>query len=88
MTNNATEILGSETLYAYPGREYETRPFSMGMTLRDYFAADAPISLEDAQNDMYGQEGVTWEQVLTRLAQMRFAYADAMLCAREISGDK
>jgi hypothetical protein len=58
-----------------------------GMTLRDYFAAHAPITLTDAVEflDTYGGE-VTgpWppQKVLRTLADLRVEYADAMLQAR------
>jgi hypothetical protein len=56
-----------------------------GMTLRDYFAADAPIYLVDAQQSLAqdGQSEVTYAQLYMRLAKMRLAYADAMLKARQ-----
>jgi hypothetical protein len=60
-----------------------------GMTLRDYFAAHAPITLTDAVEflDTYGGE-VTgpWppQKVLRTLADLRVEYADAMLQARNV----
>lgn len=58
-----------------------------GMTLRDYFAAHAPITLTDAVEflDTYGGEVVgPWrpEKVLQTLAELRVEYADAMIAAR------
>lgn len=55
-----------------------------GMTLLDFFAAHAPISLRDAQRSLPrdGCIEVTHADLFRRLAQMRYAYADAMLRAR------
>jgi hypothetical protein len=64
------------------------REAANGMTLRDYFAAHAPITLTDAVEflDTYGGE-VTgpWppQEVLRTLADLRVEYANAMLKARE-----
>lgn len=55
-----------------------------GMSLRDYFAAHAPITLEDAERDLDAGNEVTSDVILTWLAQMRYAYADAMLVARAV----
>lgn len=51
-----------------------------GMTLRDYFAAHAPLTLEDA---LRGQTEITLKQALKRIAHLRYIYADGMLEARE-----
>ena len=53
---------------------------SKGMSLRDYFAANAPIYLNDAR--AICSISATGAEVLATLAEMRFAYADAMLAAR------
>lgn len=53
-----------------------------GIMARDYFAARAPISIEDARNAMQGVETPSWEEIFAYHAQMRYAYADAMLEAR------
>jgi len=53
-----------------------------GMTLRDYFAAHAPITFQDAC-DAIGEDGYSYKEAFTRLARMRMAYADAMLAERE-----
>lgn len=67
-----------ESTDEYGGRNYDKQE---GMPLRDYFASHAPISLGDAIRE-FENENVTWERILKRLAQMRFAYADAMLKER------
>lgn len=59
-----------------------------GMTLRDYFAAHAPITWQDAIEwlDTYGGEVVgPWhpERIMDTLVMLRNEYADAMLKARE-----
>jgi hypothetical protein len=67
--------------------EDAVHPIHVGMTLRDHFAAHAPITLDDAVQflDTYGGEVVgPWppEKVLQTLADLRVEYADAMLKAR------
>ena len=57
---------------------------SPGMTLRDYFAAHAPISMQDVCDwlDTYGGECVgPWSPklVMETMASLRFNYAEAML---------
>jgi hypothetical protein len=60
-----------------------------GMTLRDYFAATAPISCDDAMTALFIDSesvGVLTPgqriEVMEMLAKMRLEYADAMLKAR------
>ena len=59
-----------------------------GMTLRDYFAAHAPITYQDAVDwlDCFGGE-VTgpWPsgRIIDVLSDLRMEYADAMLRARQ-----
>jgi len=71
-----------------PKNVAEAKRLAEGMTLRDYFAAHAPITLTDAVEflDTYGGE-VTgpWppQEVLRTLADLRVEYANAMLKARE-----
>jgi hypothetical protein len=74
---------------AFPTPRYERGDmYSLGMTLRDYFAAHSPITLTDAVEflDTYGGE-VTgpWppKEVLRTLADLRIEYANAMLKARD-----
>jgi len=67
---------------AFP-HSYEVHPDmwqSRGMTLRDWFAGNAPFTLDDA-NRMCGPSD-TGRMVLETLADLRYAYADAMLAAR------
>ena len=61
-----------------------------GMSLRDYFAADAPITIWDAQ--MVLNKGAipigslpehTRIEVFAMAAKLRFEYADAMVAASE-----
>lgn len=55
-----------------------------GMTLRDYFAAHAPISWLDAVTAFHmehGRDGIEVEQMF-KLAELRGAYADAMIAER------
>jgi hypothetical protein len=65
----------------------ETPHIGLGMTLRDYFAAHAPITYRDAF-DILDQEMECvgpWPvmRVLDRLAELRMDYANAMIAARE-----
>jgi len=53
-----------------------------GLSMRDYFAAHAPITLEEARAVHAHRMDVSFEQVFLTWSQMRFAYADAMLRAR------
>ena len=56
-----------------------------GMTLRDYFAAHAPIGVADANEAFYRMNGRNprTSEMLDTLAGLRSRYADAMLKARE-----
>jgi hypothetical protein len=69
----------SETAFAFP----QSADCSGGLTKREYYAACAPITLEDARESLRdsGYFNVTDGQVLRRLAKMRFEYADAMAAA-------
>lgn len=60
-----------------------------GITTRDYFAAHAPITVEDAMLACgYGEASIgmfepgTRYAILTKLAEMRGEYASAMLAER------
>lgn len=57
---------------------------SGGMTLRDYFAAHAPIDLGWANEIFYRRMGRNpgWQETLEQLAELRGAYADKMLKER------
>lgn len=52
-----------------------------GMTLRHYYMAHAPFTLNDARTAAYaiGGPSPSGEQLIELLAQMRAAYADAMI---------
>lgn len=68
---------------AFPG----VHPPHTGMSLRDYFAAMAPISVQDAvewldQNKTPGSI-ISWADIMEQLAKLRYRYADAMLKERE-----
>ena len=54
------------------------------ITLRDYFAAHAPINYEIAlQNVLTEKSNLFCEDIFAMIAKMRFAYADAMLTERK-----
>lgn len=59
----------------------------MGMTLRDYFAAKAPITLSDVcrimGQDFSPHKDDDLEVLLGTMAELRYEYADAMLKARD-----
>ena len=56
-----------------------------GMTLRDYFAAHAPIDVADANEAFYRTHGRNprTSEMLDTLVVLRSRYADAMLKARD-----
>lgn len=71
---------------AFPREDYQTNGCGgqEGMTLRDYFAAHAPITLAEAWeyfNNMHNRRPRPSEAI-TMLANLRGAYADAMLMER------
>lgn len=78
--------------YAFPlpmtvgpsGDLYDATQTDPGMGLRDYFAASSPIAMADAEKSLAseGHNTVSHAQIYKRLAQMRYAYADAMLTER------
>jgi hypothetical protein len=58
-----------------------------GMSLRDYFAAHAPIDLADARNQWHKMHGSgsrqpTIQDIVATLALLRGEYADAMVAER------
>ncbi|WP_050466340.1 hypothetical protein [Herbaspirillum chlorophenolicum] len=55
-----------------------------GMTLRDYYAAHAPIDLAWANEIFYKRNGrnAGWLEALEQLAELRGAYADRMIAER------
>lgn len=72
---------------AFP-QSYSGGRFEGGMTLRDYFAAKAPFTLQNAiehRNNRVNRpnKATAYEDALRILAQMSYAYADEMLKARE-----
>ena len=61
-----------------------------GMTLRDYFAAHCPITIEQAvviANDLDLPTDVvrSFDGLMRWYAELRVRYADAMLAAREVT---
>ena len=59
-----------------------------GMNLRDYFAAQAPIYLDDAFESLQGSTKAILEEkfdkeVINELAKLCYLYADAMMEARK-----
>lgn len=70
---------------AFPGTEAnDLNSGCPGMTLRDYFAAHAPIDLGWANEIFYRRMGRNpgWQETLEQLAELRGAYADKMLKER------
>ena len=75
---------------AFPGTEiveYGSGPRAehhIGMTLRDYFAATAPIGVADAYDAFYREHGRNARQseMFETLATLRGRYADAMIAER------
>ena len=80
MDKNATPYNGP----AFPVQDAATWQ-AHGMTLRDYFAAHAPIDVADANGAFYRAHGrnARTSEMLDMLARLRSMYADAMLKARE-----
>lgn len=63
------------------GRAYANKDQD-GMNMRQFYAAHAPITWNDALDYAMSRtypENPTHEQVIRNLAQMRFAYADQMV---------
>lgn len=56
-----------------------------GMTLREYFAAHAPITMSEAELAIkaIGEVNYTGEQIMKMLCTLRWLYADTMLEARQ-----
>lgn len=53
-----------------------------GMSLRQYYAAHAPITIAEAAIAFQGPDAeASYERIIGVLAKMRFAYADAMIKA-------
>jgi hypothetical protein len=69
---------------------HEMGEYWQGMTLRDYFAAHAPITLADSYHAFMQKPDIgepTKEQLMQDLAESRYAYATAMLKARDATHD-
>lgn len=89
--NAAPEIDQGGYVYPDPGRAQSAKQREQlpekGITLRDYFAAQAPITLVEARqiwsetNYQYRQDP-TIAQVIDILTEISYAYADAMLKRR------
>ncbi len=76
-----THTKNTKGALAFPGKVQ----YAGGMSLRDYFAAHAPITYQDAYEwlECYGGECVgPWpsKSVMETLVRLRFEYADAMIC--------
>lgn len=56
-----------------------------GITIRDYFAAHSPISVNDAKEHFYlkYKRNADLDEMFTTLAFLRLKYADAMMEARK-----
>lgn len=67
---------------AFPGESYNGQvvPGNTGMTLRDWFASNAPMMTEQWFQDSLAEEGGHWLEAQSAWA---YAYADAMLAERE-----
>lgn len=71
------------------GENYSGHGIADGMTLREYFAAHAPITYNEALAHWYGapdrEKGSSpmVSDVVAMLRLMRYAYADEMLAGRE-----
>ncbi|WP_417585391.1 hypothetical protein [Pelagibacterium sp.] len=66
------------------GNEIRKTLPSPGISVRDYFAAHAPITMADAKLALedIGEKVFSGDQLMEMLAQMRGLYADAMLADR------
>jgi broad specificity phosphatase PhoE len=77
-------------LNAEPGKLVPAEPVTVvshGMTVRDYFAAHAPIDLADARNHWHKMHGSgsrqpTMQDIVATVALLRGEYADAMMAER------
>jgi len=68
---------------ASPLSPHSGEPCDDGMSLRDYYAAHAPIGCKDLLDMMGTPDDLTLEQIFDEWAVLRLAYADAMLTARD-----
>ncbi|WP_063588369.1 hypothetical protein [Achromobacter ruhlandii] len=70
---------------AFPGiYEGSTHPDAMGMTMRDYFAAKADVSIYGPADALTTKLGrlPSMKELAEYVAQLRWLEADAMLAAR------
>lgn len=64
--------------------------WNLGITMRDYFAAKATISMDAATNSLDWERlktpraGFSIEIIFAEQARLAYVYADAMLKAREL----
>jgi len=82
---------------AYPGPQFSEgghhTGHAMGVSLRDWFAGQAPITIANACS-WCGYENIfeamntpsQCRKVFSAMAALRFAYADAMISARDAKG--
>ena len=71
------------------GPAFPTHSLDNGIRVRDYFAYGAPVTLEHALVALDGRvTNVDYDMAFKWLAQMRFAYADAMLKERSRTTEK
>ena len=80
--------------YAFPlpmsvgpsGDLYDATQTDPGMTLRDYFAIKAPVTMADAERTLKDEDAgfVSYGTLYKRLAQMQYFYADQMLKTRTL----
>lgn len=74
---------------AFPTQiENHTAFGEQGMDLRDYFAAQAPIYLDDAFESLQRSTNTALtekfdKEVIDELAKLSYLYADAMMVARK-----
>jgi hypothetical protein len=69
-------------------KAFPNTKFAEGMDLRDYFAAQAPIYLDDALESLQASTKAILEEkfdkeVIDELAKLSYLYADAMMEARK-----
>lgn len=77
-------------LNAEPDKLHPAEPVTVvshGMTVRDYFAAHAPLDMADARNHWHKMHGSgsrqpSMQDIMATLALLRGEYADAMMAER------
>lgn len=67
---------------AFPISPHSGEPCDDGMSLRDYFAAHAPIGWKDVLDITGAPQDMPIGEIFAEWAELRLAYADAMLKAR------